>query len=97
MVYMTITANIKPMFLSVQDLLPMTTNSAKDLLQKETTMIKASLAAAMAASVSRKKQRRGKSESAMPSRFMTRRWYEEILHGRGRAVGLLLLRLSSYP
>jgi hypothetical protein len=41
---MTITINVKPMFLSVQDLLPMTTNSAKDLLQKETTMIKASLA-----------------------------------------------------
>jgi len=42
---MTITDNIKAMFLYVQDLLPMTTNSAEDLLQKETTMIKASLAA----------------------------------------------------
>jgi len=44
MVYMTITTNVKPMFLYVQDLLPMTSNSAKHLLQKETTMIKASLA-----------------------------------------------------
>jgi len=43
MVYMTITSNVKPMFLSVQDLLPMTTNEQEDLLQKETTIIKASL------------------------------------------------------
>ena len=41
MVYMTIRANAKGMFLYVQHLLPVTTNRAKQVLQKETVPVKA--------------------------------------------------------
>ncbi len=69
MVYMTISINLKTMFLSMQEQLPMTTNQAKHMLQKETMLIKTPLCLASARACHVRYPPNGEKPTAPAARF----------------------------